>query len=95
VNVTAPEPVTNAAFTRTLADVLGRPAALPVPAFALRTLFGEMADAVILEGARILPTRLQASGFRFQHPELRPALAEMLGKFPVSTRRQGNRDEIG
>jgi uncharacterized protein len=94
INVTAPGPVTNATFTRTLAEVLGRPALLPVPAFALRALFGEMADSVILGGAHILPARLVASGFRFEHPELGPALAEMLGKTDVSTRRQGNRVEL-
>ncbi len=96
VNVTAPEPVTNADFTRTLAGVLGRPAALPVPAFALRLLFGaEMADSIVLGGARVLPRALLAAGFRFQHPELEPALREMLGKAPSPTlRSEGHRDEI-
>ena len=73
--------MTNGDFVRTLAEVLGRPALLPVPAFALRALFGEeMADAVILGGVRALPARLRAAGFRFEHPELRAGPAGDAGQ---------------
>jgi len=80
VNATAPTPVTNAEFTRTLGGVLHRPALLPVPAFALRLLLGEMADELLLCSARVLPRKLLASGFSFHHGELRTALAEILGR---------------
>lgn len=79
-NLTAPDPVTNAAFGHTLGNVLNRPAFLPVPAFALTALFGEMAGATILGGQRVLPTRLQQAGFRFRHPELESALRFELGR---------------
>ena len=78
-NLTAPDPVTNAGFAATLGDVLHRPAVLPVPAFALRTLFGEMADSTILTGQRVQPTRLLAEGFRFRHVTLEAALRFELG----------------
>jgi len=78
-NLTAPTPVTNATFGSTLGSVLRRPAVLPVPAFALKALFGEMAEGTILAGQRVLPTRLQAAGFRFQHPDLTSALQAELG----------------
>lgn len=78
VNAVAPEAVTNAIFTATLGRVLRRPAGLPVPAFALRLLFGEMADAALLAGARVEPRRLQASGYVFRHPQLEPALRHLL-----------------
>lgn len=74
VNVTAPQPVTNREFTRTLGRVLHRPAVLPAPAFALRLLLGEMGDALLLGGQRVLPAALQASGFRFTHERLEDAL---------------------
>ena len=79
-NLTAPAPVQNVEFGHTLGRVLGRPAALPVPAFALTALFGEMAQATILGGQRALPTRLQASRFQFRHPVLEPALRFELGR---------------
>lgn len=78
-NLTAPAPVTNAEFGRTLGAVLHRPAILPVPGFALKALFGEMAEATILGGQRVLPSRLQQAGFRFRHPDLRSALRSELG----------------
>ena len=77
-NATAPEPVTNLDFTRALADAVGRPALLPVPAFALRLLLGE-AGAVLLAGQRAVPARFLAAGFRFAHPELGLALRSLLG----------------
>ena len=78
VNVSAPEPVTNREFTRTLGRVLGRPAVLPVPAAALRLAFGEMADRTLLSSARVLPARLLESGYRFTHSSLEGALRSML-----------------
>ncbi|HXG41791.1 MAG TPA: TIGR01777 family oxidoreductase [Dehalococcoidia bacterium] len=80
VNVTSPNPITNAEFTRTLARVLGRPAFLRVPAFALRLLLGEMAQEALLSGQRVLPARLQAAGFRFRYPELEASLRHALGR---------------
>ncbi len=80
VNAVAPGPVTNAEFTRTLARVLRRPTLLPVPAFAARLAFGEMADALLLAGARVMPARLQASGYRFRFPDLESALRHLLGR---------------
>ncbi|HEX5725363.1 MAG TPA: DUF1731 domain-containing protein, partial [Longimicrobiaceae bacterium] len=70
--------VTNAEFTRTLARVLGRPALVPVPAFALKLLFGEMAEGTILVSLRVEPRRLEALGFPFHHPRLDAALRAAL-----------------
>lgn len=75
-NLVAPRPVTNAEFSRTLAGVLRRPYWFPVPAFALRLAFGEMAT-VVLDGQRAMPRRLLEVGYRFQHVELKTALAEL------------------
>ncbi|BAM03835.1 TIGR01777 family oxidoreductase [Phycisphaera mikurensis] len=80
INAVAPEPVTNAVFTKTLGRVLKRPAVLPAPGFALRAAFGEMADAALLGGARVVPSRLQQAGFRWRHPDLEAALRALLGK---------------
>ena len=79
-NAVAPAPVTNREFTRILAAVLGRPALLRVPAFALRLAFGEMADALLLSSARVEPARLTATGYRFRHPDLETALRHLLAK---------------
>ena len=79
VNAVAPHPVTNAEFTRTLGRVLGRPTIFPMPAFAARLAFGEMADALLLSSQRVQPVKLQSSGFQFRHPELEGALRELLG----------------
>ncbi len=78
VNVTAPEPVTNADFARALGAALHRPAVLPVPAFALKVAVGEMSEAV-LGGQRVLPRRAQEAGYRFQHPDLPEALRSLVG----------------
>lgn len=78
VNVVAPHPVRNAEFTRTLGRVLRRPAIFPVPAFALRLLLGEMADALLLSSQRVLPAKLMAAGYSFLHPELETALRAVL-----------------
>jgi uncharacterized protein len=79
VNATAPEPVTNRAFSRALGRALGRPAVAPVPGLALRLLFGEMAQ-VMLSGQRALPRRAQELGYRFAHPQLDEALRCALGR---------------
>ena len=79
VNVDAPEPVTNAELTKTLGRVLGRPTIMPVPAFALRVAFGEVADA-LLASTRMKPARLLATGYRFRFPELEGALRHVLGR---------------
>jgi uncharacterized protein (TIGR01777 family) len=78
VNLVAPNPVTNLEFTRSLARALRRPAALPVPAFALRLAFGEMAEATILQSERVVPARLSAAGFEFEYPKLDAALRAIL-----------------
>jgi len=80
VNTVAPNPVPNREFAATLGRVLGRPAILPVPAPALRLVFGEMAKETILTSARALPTRLIESGYAFRHPELEGALRFLLGR---------------
>ena len=80
VNAVAPEPVTNAVFTKTLGRVLGRPTIAPAPAFALRLAFGEMADAALLASTRVRPARLEASGYRFRFPDLEGALRHLLGR---------------
>lgn len=79
MNVVAPEPVTNATFTETLGRLLHRPTLAAVPAFALRALFGAMADGTILASQRVRPTVLEGTGFRFLHPSLSSALRFELG----------------
>jgi uncharacterized protein len=78
VNTVAPTPVRNAEFTRTLAEVLGRPAFMRVPAFAVRLLLGEMADELLFASARVLPAKLRDTGYRFRHPLLAEALRHVL-----------------
>lgn len=80
VNATAPHPVTNLEFAKTLGQVLDRPTVVPVPAAALRLAFGEMADVVLLSGARVMPARLEASGYPFRYPVLEGALRHLLGR---------------
>jgi uncharacterized protein (TIGR01777 family) len=81
VNLTAPNPVTNEEFTRTLNGVLRRPTLLPTPTFALKAMFGsEAVDEMFLGGQRVVPARLQASGYAFRHPELEGALRHLLHK---------------
>jgi uncharacterized protein len=79
VNLTAPEPVTNAIFTRTLARLVHRPAALPAPAFALRLALGPMADETLLSSTRAVPGKLLDAGFRFGQPTIEAALGHALG----------------
>ena len=80
INLVGPEPVTNAEFTRVLARVLRRPALLPVPAVVLRVMLGAMADDLLLASTRVIPRRLQESGYAFRHPELSAALRYLLGR---------------
>jgi uncharacterized protein len=77
MNATAPNPVTNAEFTRELGATLHRPAVLPVPKFALKMLFGEMAE-VITASQHVVPAVAQRAGFSFQFPELEAALNQIL-----------------
>ncbi|MEX2182490.1 MAG: TIGR01777 family oxidoreductase [Gemmatimonadaceae bacterium] len=74
VNLTAPEPVTNAVFTETLGRLLHRPTLMPLPAFGLKLIYGEMAQGTILASQRVLPRALTAAGFIFLHPTLATAL---------------------
>ena len=74
VNVVAPNPVTNAEFTKTLGEVLKRPTVFPMPEFAVKLAFGEMGEALLLGSQRVVPKRLQETGYRFQFPELKSAL---------------------
>lgn len=78
VNFVAPNPVRNAEFTKVLGRVLSRPTFFPVPAFGLRLMFGEMADALLLSSQRVEPERLKQSGFEFRYPELSAALTHVL-----------------
>lgn len=79
VNAASPEPMRSRDFARTLGRVLRRPAILPIPAFALRLMLGEMADELLLASARALPFRAESDGFRFKHPTLEEALRHALG----------------
>jgi uncharacterized protein (TIGR01777 family) len=78
-NIVAPNPVTNAEFTRVLASVMKRPAILVVPGFAAKLAFGEFAQEGILASARVMPKKLQESGFQFRYQDLQGALEELLG----------------
>jgi uncharacterized protein (TIGR01777 family) len=78
VNVVAPFPVMNRAFTRTLGRVLHRPTIVPVPAWAVKLMLGEMGEALLLASTRVEPRRLLASGFKFQLPELEEALQRLV-----------------
>ncbi len=84
VNVVAPEPVTNAQFAAALGRAVGRPAVLPAPAWALRLLFGAMADEMLLASTRAVPRELERTGYRFRHPTLEVALRAVLAK-PAAT----------
>jgi len=78
VNAVAPGAVTNEEFTKALGRVLGRPTFMAVPAFAARLAFGEVADAVLLAGARVEPARLKEAGYRFRYPDIESALRHAL-----------------
>jgi hypothetical protein len=74
----APKPVTNEEFTKTLASVLSRPAILPMPAFAVKFLFGEMGETVLLGSQRVEPSQLISSGYPFRFRNLRASLENIL-----------------
>ncbi|MEP6568163.1 MAG: TIGR01777 family oxidoreductase [Acidobacteriota bacterium] len=78
VNFVAPNPVTNAEFTRTLGKALSRPTLFPIPAFAIKLLFGEMGEALLLGGQRVEAEILKSTGYEFQHSQLEPALRHIL-----------------
>lgn len=80
VNVVSPQPVRNAEFARTLAYVLNRPALLPLPAPVVRAVLGEMGEALLLASTRVVPKRLESTGFPLQFPDLESALRFELGR---------------
>ncbi|MFL2859781.1 MAG: DUF1731 domain-containing protein, partial [Pontiellaceae bacterium] len=78
INLTAPHPVNNKEFTKILGKVLKRPTILPLPSFIARFLFGEMADAILLTGNRVLPNKLIDAGYTFTHSKLDEALKDII-----------------
>ena len=80
INLTAPTPVTNAAFAAALGRALHRPAFVPAPGFAMKLLLGEMADALLLSGQRAVPAKAERLGFTFSHPQLDEALRSIFGR---------------
>jgi uncharacterized protein (TIGR01777 family) len=80
VNATAPFPVTNREFARALGRALHRPSFVPAPGFALKALLGEMAQPMLLEGQRVLPTRAQQHGYHFRYPEIDIAMRGIFGE---------------
>jgi uncharacterized protein (TIGR01777 family) len=80
VNATAPSPVTNRDFTKTLGAVLRRPTVFPMPGFVAKIMLGEMAEDLLLGSARVMPNRLSESNYRFHHPTLEGSLRHLLGQ---------------
>ena len=80
VNLVAPKPVTNAEFTKTLASALSRPALLPMPAFAVKAVFGEMGEELLLASQKVEPGKLISSGYPFRFRELRKSLEAILNR---------------
>lgn len=80
INTAAPNPVTNAEFTKVIGKVLGRPTLFPLPAIAARMMMGEMADELLLASQRLKPEKLEQNGFQFQFPDLELSLRHLLGK---------------
>lgn len=78
INATAPNPVTNEGFTIALGKALNRPTFIPVPAFGIKLLFGEMGKTLLLEGCRVVPKKLEDLGFNFKFPTLEAALKHVL-----------------
>ena len=78
INSTAPNPVTNETFTKTLGEILNRPTFIPAPEFAVKFMFGEMGETLLLQGCRVIPKKLQDLGFTFKYPELKEALKAAL-----------------
>ena len=89
VNLTAPAPVTNAEFARALGRALHRPSFVPTPAFAVRFALGELADALILGGQRVVPARAQARGYEFKHATLESALRDIYQESGIRNRESG------
>jgi len=84
VNAVAPNPVTNREFTKALGRVLSRPTFLPMPAFAARLALGQMANDLLLASTRVIPSKLQESGFSFEFPTIEDALRRSLHKEPTA-----------
>jgi uncharacterized protein (TIGR01777 family) len=80
INIVSPQPLQNAEFTKMLAKAMHRPALFPAPAFALRFVLGEMADALLLSSQRVQPRAIEKLGYRFQYADLNSALARVLAK---------------
>ena len=80
VNVGAPNPTTNAGYTKVLGKVLGRPTVLPLPAPAARVMLGEVADALLLASQRMRPAKLEDTDYAFRYPQLEGALRHLLGR---------------
>lgn len=80
VNVVSPHPATNRDFTKSLGKALHRPTIFPMPAFAAKLVFGEMADELFLSSARVQPARLLETGYQFQHPDLETAFKHLLSR---------------
>ena len=80
VNLVAPNPVTNHDFTKALGKALGRPTFCPVPAAVARMVMGDMADEMLLTGAKVLPSKLEAAGYKFRYPDIDSGLKEALEK---------------
>jgi uncharacterized protein (TIGR01777 family) len=80
INGTAPEPVTNASFSKSLGRVLSRPALLPIPAFVIKLLMGQMGEELLLAGKKILPTKIGLCGYVFKYEQLEGALVDILHK---------------
>jgi hypothetical protein len=80
VNATAPEPTRQAEFAKALGRALRRPAFAPAPSFAVRLALGEMGQKLLLEGQKVLPHRLQESGYRFLYPDLAGALSDAIAR---------------
>jgi hypothetical protein len=78
INGTAPNPVTNKAFSKALGSALNRPAVIPMPAFVLKLMMGEMAEELLLSGQRVVPAKLTRSGFEFKYPQLDDALRDII-----------------
>lgn len=78
INTVAPNPVTNYEFTKTLGKVLNRPTIFPIPEFAIRLMFGEMGENLLLKGCRVIPKRLQELGYEFKYENLEAAMKHIL-----------------
>jgi len=78
INGTAPNPVTNKQFSKTLGKVLKRPAIFPMPAFVVKLLFGQMGEELLLAGQRVVPKKISQAGYEFVYPQLEDALREVV-----------------